>query len=199
MKVIGLTGGIACGKTTLSGMLKKLGASVIDADEISRSLTADGGEALPLIREAFGNGVFTPEGSLDRKALGNAVFGSETEREKLNAILHPMVYHKMAQEIQSCKEKGCTFVVLDVPLLFETGGDRLADITLCAVAPQEVQIQRLFTRNGLSREEALRRIHSQMPNEEKARRSHIVIDTHRPLQELEQMIKTLYQEWNQPT
>ena len=197
MKVIGLTGGIACGKTTLSSMLKELGAAVVDADEISRSLTAEGGEALPLIREAFGDGVFNGDGSLDRKALGSAVFASESEREKLNAILHPMVYGRMEQEIRFCKEKGFAVVVLDVPLLFETGGDRLADITLCAVVPEEVQIQRLYSRNGLSREEALSRIRSQMPNEEKARRSHIVIDTNRPLQELEQMINTLYQEWSQ--
>ncbi|MBE5778124.1 MAG: dephospho-CoA kinase [Clostridiales bacterium] len=199
MKVIGLTGGIACGKTTISGMLKKLGATVIDADEISRSLTADGGEALPLILQAFGPEVFTQEGKLDRKALGNIVFSDEEKRERLNAILHPMVYGKIQQEIDSCREKGLRFVVLDVPLLFETGGDRLADITVCAVAPEEVQIQRLHSRNGFSRQEALSRINSQMPNEEKARQSHLVIDTDRPLCQLEQMIKTLYQEWDQPT
>lgn len=198
MKVIGLTGGIACGKTTLADMLRRLGAVIIDADALSRSLTADGGEALPLIRQAFGDGVFQPSGSLDRQKLGAVVFGNAAARETLNGILHPMVYRRMEEEMQKCRESGAKVVVLDVPLLFETRGETLADLTLCAVAPEEVQIARLKSRNGLSRDEALSRIRSQMPNAEKARRSDIVIDTNRPLPELEGMIQTLYQEWNRP-
>ena len=198
MKVIGLTGGIACGKTTLADMLRRLGAVIIDADALSRSLTADGGEALPLIRQAFGDGVFQPSGSLDRQKLGAVVFGNAAARETLNGILHPMVYRRMEEEMQKCRESGAKVVVLDVPLLFETHGEILADLTLCAVAPEEVQIARLKSRNGLSRDEALSRIRSQMPNAEKARRSDIVIDTNRPLPELEGMIQTLYQEWNRP-
>ena len=198
MKVIGLTGGIACGKTTLADMLRRLGAVIIDADALSRSLTADGGEALPLIRQAFGDGVFQPSGSLDRQKLGAVVFGNAAARETLNGILHPMVYRRMEEEMQKCRESGAKVVVLDVPLLFETHGETLADLTLCAVAPEEVQIARLKSRNGLSRDEALSRIRRQMPNAEKARRSDIVIDTNRPLPELEGMIQTLYQEWNRP-
>lgn len=198
MKVIGLTGGIACGKTTLADMLRRLGAVIIDADELSRSLTADGGEALPYIRQAFGDEVFQPSGSLDRQKLGAVVFGNTAARETLNGILHPMVYRRMEEEMQKCRDLGVKVVVLDVPLLFETHGETLADLTLCAVAPEEVQISRLKSRNGLSRDEALSRIRSQMPNDEKARRSDIVIDTDRPLMELEEMIQTLYQEWNRP-
>lgn len=198
MKVIGLTGGIACGKTTLAQMLAKCGAAVIDADAISRRLTGEGGEALPFIRQSFGDRVFTKENSLDRQKLGEVVFGNEDSRQKLNAILHPMVYRRMEQELAKCRETNTRVVVLDVPLLFETGGEKLADLVVCAVAPQEIQIQRLASRNGLSREEALSRILSQMPNEEKARRSHVVIDTARPLEELNQMIQTLYQEWTRP-
>ena len=198
MKVIGLTGGIACGKTTLADMLRRLGAVIIDADELSRSLTADGGEALPYIRQAFGDGVFQPSGSLDRRKLGAVVFGNEAARETLNGILHPMVYRRMEEELVKCRDLGVKVVVLDVPLLFETHGETLADLTLCAVAPEETQISRLKSRNGLSRAEALSRIRSQMPNEEKARRSDIVIDTNCPLMELEEMIQTLYQEWNRP-
>ena len=198
MKVIGLTGGIACGKTTLADMLRRLGAVIIDADELSRSLTADGGEALPYIRQAFGDEVFQPSGSLDRRKLGQVVFGNEAARETLNGILHPMVYRRMEEELAKCRDLGVKVVVLDVPLLFETHGETLADLTLCAVAPEETQISRLKSRNGLSRDEALSRIRSQMPNEEKARRSDIVIDTNCPLMELEEMIQTLYQEWNRP-
>jgi dephospho-CoA kinase len=198
MKVIGLTGGIACGKTTLADMLRRLGAVIIDADELSRSLTADGGEALPYIRQAFGDGVFQPSGSLDRRKLGQVVFGNEEARETLNGILHPMVYRRMEEELAKCRDLGVKVVVLDVPLLFETHGETLADLTLCAIAPEETQISRLKSRNGLSRDEALSRIRSQMPNDEKARRSDIVIDTDRPLMELEEKIQTLYQEWNRP-
>lgn len=195
MKIIGLTGGIACGKTTVAAMLKELGATVLDADEISRGLTAPGGPALPAIREAFGPKVFLPDGTLDRKALAAIVFGNKAALETLNAITHPMVIARLESGIAACRESGASIVVLDVPLLFEVGAQRLADVTVCATAPEEVQILRMQSRNQYTREEALRRIRSQMPVAEKAARSDIVLDTDLPLPELEKEVETLYHLW----
>lgn len=198
MRIIGLTGGIACGKSTVSGMLRSFGAQIVDADQISHQLTAPGGDALPLIREKFGDGVFAPDWTLCRERLAKKVFASEEARQKLNNILHPMVFRKMEEQIALCREKAAPLVVLDVPLLFETGGDKMAEDVLLVTAPEEIQIQRLKSRNGLSREEALSRIRSQMPTREKAARSRWVVDTNCPMSELEKKIHTLYQEWLRP-
>ena len=195
MFTIALTGGIACGKSTVSGMLAQLGAAVIDADAISRSLTADGGAALPAVRSAFGDGVFHADGSLDRAALSAVVFADKQALAALNGIIHPMVIRQMEDHLDECRKTGAGVVVLDVPLLFEAGMQDMGDIVVCVTAPEEVQIARLHSRNGYTREEALSRIRNQMPVEEKAHLSDVVIDTNCTLAELAQKVETLYQGW----
>ena len=170
--VIGLTGGIACGKSNLSRALREQGVHVIDADAISHSLTADGGPALPAIRQAFGDQVFDGD-SLNRRTLANLVFSDEDKRKTLNGILHPMVLAEIRREIGA--EEAA--VVLDVPLLFETGMDSWCDEIWCAYVPQKIQIQRVMKRDGVSGREAVRRIRSQMPVREKCKRSRHVIRT----------------------
>ena len=195
MLTIALTGGIACGKSTVAEMLQSFGASVIDADAISRGLTAPGGAALPMIRQTFGGDVFHADGTLDRKALSQKVFGNEAALAKLNGITHPMILAEMEAQKEACRKQGAEAVVLDVPLLFEANMQHLGDFIVCVTAPEEVQIQRMASRNGFTREEALSRIQSQMPVWEKARRSDVVIDTDRPIDELEQEVRRLYQGW----
>lgn len=195
MKIIGLTGGIACGKTTVASMLSELGASVIDADAISHQLTAPGGDALPAIREAFGRLVFFPDGTLNRGALASLVFSNEEDLTTLNGITHPMILDRLKEEIDTCRKMGALIVVLDVPLLFEVGAEALADITVCATSPEEVQIERMRTRSGLNREQALSRIRSQMPVSEKEARSDVVLDTNKPLSQLQQDVQKLYHSW----
>ena len=195
MLTIALTGGIACGKSTVSGMLAQLGASIIDADQISRSLTAPNGDALPAIRRTFGDSVFNADGTLNRPALSAVVFSDKTAIEKLNAITHPLVKQQMDEQLAQCRKNGAPVVVLDVPLLFEASMQHMGDLVACVVAPEEVQIARMASRNGYTREEALSRIRNQMPVSEKARRSDIVIDTDKPLPELQKEIETLYQNW----
>lgn len=172
--VIGLTGGIACGKSHLARTLRDAGACLVDADEISRSLTAEGGPALEKIRAAFGDGVFQGE-KLDRRALGERVFADESALALLNAILHPMIFEEMRRRID--EEKG--IVVMDVPLLYETGLDGWCDEIWCAYVPQKEQIKRLRARDGLTRKAALERIRAQMPAREKANRADRVIRTDR--------------------
>lgn len=195
MKIIALTGGIACGKTTLANMLRELGAPVIDADAISRSLTAPGGKALPALREAFGGEVFQDGQTLNRAALAARVFQDPEQLRKLNAVTHPLIIERMQSEIERCRKSGAPVVVLDVPLLFETGLDRLADETVCVSAPLPVQLKRLMTRNGLTEEQAMRRIQSQMPLCEKEKLADRTISTDCPLEELRARMGRLYRQW----
>lgn len=195
MKIIALTGGISCGKTTLANMLRELGAPVIDADAISRSLTAPGGKALPAIREAFGGEVFQNDQTLNRAALAERVFHDPEQLQKLNNLTHPLIIERMQSEIERCRKSGAPVVVLDVPLLFETGLDRLADETVCVSAPLPVQLKRLMTRNGLTEEQAMRRIQSQMPLCEKEKLADRTISTDCPLEELRARMSRLYRQW----
>ena len=193
MLVMALTGGIACGKSTVAEMLANLGACVVDADAISRSLTAPGGAALPAIRQAFGDGVFRPDGTLDRAALAGAVFGRPPAVERLNAIMHPMIRREMQNQLENSRKRGVRIVVLDVPLLFEAGMEDMADLVVCAVSPQNVQMARMASRSGYTAQEAMNRIRSQMPVAQKAARSDVVIDTNVPLDRLRCQVQQLYQ------
>lgn len=187
--VIGLTGGIACGKTNLSDALRAIGAPVIDADKISRSITAPGGKALPAIRKAFGNQVFCGE-QLNRKALGNLVFSNPSFLAQLNAITHPLIFQITQAEMKNHTGP----VVLDVPLLFETGMDQWCDEIWCAYIPQKEQIKRLMHRDGITYRAALQRIHAQMPTIEKARKSHHIIRTIGSKEESAQIVLSLWQQ-----
>ena len=166
---IGLTGSIACGKSTVSQYLRQKGCFIVDADAISRALTADGGAALPEIRRAFGDDVFSGV-SLDRAKLGQLVFADAQKRETLNAILHPMILSEIRRQLDRLDAPG-QIVVGDVPLLFECGMESMFDTVWVVRAARETQIQRLFERDGLSREQAERRIDSQMPPVPSSRRT----------------------------
>lgn len=167
MKIIALTGGIACGKSTLAEMLHELGAPIVDADEVSRSLTAPGGKALPAIREAFGSEVFQNDQTLNRAALAERVFHDPEQLQKLNDVTHPLIIAQMKSEIERCRESGAPVVVLDVPLLFETGLDRLADETVCVSCAPARAAEAAHDPERPTEEQAMNRIRSQMPLNEK--------------------------------
>lgn len=185
--VIGLTGGIACGKSNLSRALRAYGAPVVDADEISRALTAKGGAALPAIRARWGDQVFEGE-ELNRRALSDVIFADPQERAALNAIVHPMVFAEMRRQMAA--ERGP--VVLDVPLLFEAGMENWCDEIWCAWVPQKEQVRRLRKREGVTYAEALRRIHAQMPNTEKRKRANHVIRTDGTKEQSGQIVISLW-------
>jgi dephospho-CoA kinase len=175
---VALTGGIATGKSYCLGKFAAAGASTIDADALARQAVAPGTAGFEAVRSRFGAGVLTPEGGLDRDALGRLVFADLDSRRALEAIVHPTVHAAIGRWMQTLDNGGQHRIgVADVPLLYETGLDRDFDTVVVTTCPHELQIERLQSRSGLTRDEALGRIAAQMPLEEKVRRAAYVIDT----------------------
>ncbi len=176
MKVIGLTGGIATGKTTITDYLLSLGATVIDADSISRRLTEPGNGVLLEIAAAFGQEYLDENGSLKRKELGRLIFSDEASRLKLNQILHPKIAEGIREELARYHGMGLGAVILSAPLLFEAGLDALTDeVWLVALTPEE-QIRRLMARDGVSEEEAQKRLNAQSSLQDKLAKTGRIID-----------------------
>jgi len=186
---IGLTGSIACGKSTVSAYLRELGIPVVDADAISRALTAPGGNALPAVRAAFGDAVFDGD-ILNRRALGALVFSDPLQLKRLNAILHPMIISEVRSQLESLDRKH-PLVAGDVPLLFECGMEPLFDRIWVVSAPRAVQIARIVERDHLTEAEAAQRIDAQMPLGEKEIRADAVIDSDGPLEATRAQVRSL--------
>lgn len=189
---VGLTGGIASGKSTVSAYLRHLGAYVVDADEIAKEVTARGTDGLRAVVEAFGADLMTGDGELDRKALARRVFASESQRERLNAIVHPRVARRLEEEEALARSHGEPAVVLDVPLLFEAGMDRMVDEVWLVAVPPEIQVSRMRSRNGYDEAEAWARVMSQLPLEEKLERADVVIWNDGPWGETERRVRDLW-------
>ena len=192
--VVGLTGGTGCGKSEAARYLSGLGARHIDADAISRSLTAADGEAIPEIRRLFGGEVFAEDGSLNRRALHDLVFSSIAHKRALEGIIHPLVQRKTMDEIQAAGEDGFAVVILDVPLLFESGMDVLCDETWTMSAPEEIQIERICQRDGLNEDQARARIAGQMSMEDRNARADKVIRSDRSIEKTRAELNQLYQQ-----
>lgn len=192
MRVIGLTGGIACGKSNVSETLRDLGAVIIDGDVLSRELTAPGGEALPAIRARFGDGVFQEDGTLNRRRLGAVIFGNDEARLALDGIMQPLLWALIRRRMEEARSAGSAICVLDMPLLYEAGLDALCDTVWCVYIPEETQIERLMARDGFTRQEALSRLRSQMPAKEKAEKAQVVIDTSGSISYTKAMLPELY-------
>lgn len=192
--VVGLTGGTGCGKSEAARYLASLGAKHIDADAISRSLTADGGAAIEAIRETFGNEVFHEDGSLNRRAMHDLVFSSVAHKRALEGIIHPLVQRCTVDEIEAAAGEGYRVAILDVPLLFECGMDVLCDETWTMSADPKVQIERICERDGLSEAQAAARIAGQMSMEERNSRANKVIGSDRPIEKTRAELSQLYQQ-----
>ncbi|EME29500.1 Dephospho-CoA kinase domain-containing protein [Galdieria sulphuraria] len=193
--VIGLTGGIASGKSTVVELLKKKNAVVVDADWIARQVVEPGTFAYKRIVREFGTQVVGADRKLDRTQLGRLIFGDESKRRQLNRITHPWIIFYMIRDCVMSVLMGRPFIVLDVPLLFETRRLLwLCTVTVVVVCDRDQQIDRLVRRNHLSREEALQRIDSQMPLQEKAAMAHFVLDNSGSLLALEEQVENLWQQ-----
>ncbi len=242
--VIGLTGGIASGKSTVSRMLRELGAVIIDADEVSREVVSPGTAGWRRVVDAFGPGILRPDGTINRRKLGGMVFGDKEALDKLDSIIHPLVMARVEETLaklsreavegkegtgeqenvagmegvaeqegmvkikdagekrsavereagRSRRKLNVKVVVLDAPLLFEVGADKLVDEVWVVSVDPETQMQRLIRRNGYSKAEALSRISSQMPLPEKERLSDVVIDNRGDPESTRKQVLALWQE-----
>lgn len=193
---IGLTGGIASGKSTVAHMLKELGIPVIDADIIAREVVEIGEEAYVQIIETFGNDILQENGEIDRAKLGAIVFHDEEKRKQLNAIVHPAVRKKMMAQKEEYMNSGEQTVVLDIPLLLESKLTHLVDKIMVVYVDESVQLERLMKRNGFSSEEAIARIRSQMPLAEKVAYADAVIDNNGTIEKTREQLLHILTTWN---
>ena len=187
--VLGLTGGTGCGKSEAAQFLRSLGAQVADADAISRALTAPEGAALPEIRRYFGDGVFSEDGSLNRRALGERIFHDPAAKTALEGAIHPRVRSALEEAVRTSVAR---VTVLDVPLLFETGMEEICDEVWTMSADEETQIARVCARDGLSAEQARARIAGQMSMAERNARADRVIDSRRPIEQTRAALRLYY-------
>lgn len=177
MLILGITGSLGTGKTTVAKIFKKLGAVVLDADAIAHRLIEPNTTAWKKIKDCFGSGVFDKSGAIKRRALAKKIFSDRQRLNKLCGIIHPLVYKEIERKIKKIKKADSGAVVaLDVPLLLESGGRSKVDKLIVVAARRDVQIRRSLRKFGLTRAEAMRRIKAQMPLSEKVKAADFVID-----------------------
>jgi len=177
MKVIGLTGGIGSGKSTVSQFLAELGAVILDADKVGHEALKPDTEVWREVVAAFGRQILIPGGYIDRAKLGEIVFGKPESLSRLNLIMHPRMYDMVKAQLEGYRRQGIEVVVLEAPLLIEAGWTSLVDEVWVAVASESTVLRRLQERTGLSRAESLARIRSQLSSEERIKHTDVVIDT----------------------
>ena len=193
MKIIGLTGGIGSGKSTVSQFLAELGAVIIDADKVGHEVFKPGTEAWREVVAAFGRQILTPNGDIDREKLGEIVFGNSDSLARLDRIMHPRIKEKVKTQLESYQRQGIAVVVIEAPLLGEAGWTQLVAEVWVTVAPESTVLRRLRERCGLSEAESLARIRSQLSSEERVRHADVIIDTDGSLGELKARVGDLWQ------
>ena len=192
MKVIGLTGGIGSGKSTVAQFLAELGAVIIDADRVGHEILKPDTELWREVVATFGQQVLTPGGDIDRKKLGEMVFGNTELLARLNQIMHPRMHAMVKAQLDEYRRQGVRVVVLEAPLLLEAGWTPLVDEVWVTVASESTVLKRLQERVGLSKEESLARIHSQLSSEERLRYADVVINTDCSLGEVKAKVRKLW-------
>jgi dephospho-CoA kinase len=192
---IGLTGGVASGKSTVAAALRARGAAIVDADAIAREVARPGGPAYPGIVEAFGPSVIGPDGALDRRGLAGRVFTDAAARRRLNALTHPHIRRRMAEDAAHLTASAGTVIVFDIPLLLDTtdGGDLALDGIVVVYADRETRLRRLTARDGMPEDDARRRLAAQVPLEDKVKRADWVIDNSGTPAETAAQVERLWQ------
>lgn len=186
---IGLTGGVGSGKSTVSSYMHELGIPVIDGDKLAREAVIPGSRAMAEMRKAFGPHIFLPDGSLNRLKMGEIVFNDEEKRQKLNSIIHPFIWHRTREELIRAQEEEFPVVVLDMPLLLEISWQlRVEEVWLVEV-PLEVQIARVISRDGFTREQVMERIGKQMPTTNKMNYADVIIDNSRSVEDTRRQVR----------
>jgi len=191
VKLIGLTGGVGSGKSTVAGILRDLGADIVDADEASHAVYAPGTPGFDAVVREFGP-EYVRDGQVDRVRLGRLVFDDVDARARLNAIVHPLVRDWMAERTREAAERGAEVVIQDVPLLYENGLADLFSSVVLVYVPEDVQLERLVEGRGLTEDRARAMIAAQMPIDEKRRRAHHVIDNSGTREETRRQVEEIW-------
>jgi len=191
MRVFGLTGNIGSGKSAVAAMLREAGIPVLDADRISREMTAPGGRAYDAVVETFGRGILRDDGSIDRKRLGEIVFADPRSRERLEAITHPAIFEGMKEAISGIEREGHRVVVVEAALIHESGRKGLFEAVISVTCDRETAISRLAARDGMTRSQADARLRAQMDADRKAGASDYVIDNSGSLDETRRQVVAL--------
>ena len=195
MKIIGLTGGIACGKSTVSTELRARGAAIIDADALAHELSQPHQPLYNAYVQRFGREIVTENGTLDRAAIARRVFADPAVRAEVDAIAHPLILMAAEERLRAARDENKRAAVLAVPLLFEAGWDALADETWVVALPREEQLARLLARDtSMDEGEARARIAAQMPLAEKCARADVIIDNSGTKEEIREYIGKLWKE-----
>ena len=193
MKVIGLTGGIGSGKSTVSRFLAELGAVILDADKVGHEALKPDTEIWRQVVATFGRQILTTGGDIDREQLGEMVFDNPESLVRLNRIMHPRMYEIVTARLDDYRRQGMDVVVLEAPLLIEVGWTFSVDEVWVTIASEATVLSRLEAQKGLSPQQALTRIHSQLSSEERIRHADVVIDTDCDLDELRARVGELWQ------
>jgi len=198
MILVGLTGGVACGKSSVARLFQDCGAILIDADVLARTVVERGKTALKDIARSFGKKTLQPDGTLDRQALAKIVFASPARLKKLNAIVHPRVAREQARMTREIAgQEPHAVVIYDAPVLIEAGAHKRMDRIVVVSADEPTQVKRLRNRNHLSKTEALRRIRSQIPLEKKVKLADYVIDGTLSYEQTKHEVERIYDELKQ--
>jgi len=194
MKVIGLTGGIGSGKSTVAQFLQELGAVIIDADKVGHEVLKPNTEVWRQVVAVFGRQILKPDGDIDRKKLGEIVFSNPEHLARLNQLMHPPIYKAVTAQLEEYRRQGARVVVVEAPLLIEAGWTSLIDEVWVTAAPETTILRRLKEGMGLSQAQSLARIRSQLPAKERLKHADVVIDTDSSLDEVKAKVKELWQE-----
>ncbi|MGO4888675.1 dephospho-CoA kinase [Anaerobacillus sp. MEB173] len=196
MTIIGLTGGIASGKSTVSNMIIDLEIPLVDADQVARDVVMPGEPAYNEIVSHFGDHILEEDGTINRKKLGEVIFNNKEQREVLNKIVHPAVRSEMRAQTEAYQQEGHKTIVLDIPLLFESKLTYLVEKTILVYVDEEVQLKRLMERDQSSEQEAQSRISSQLPLKEKISLADEVINNNGTIEETKNQLRTILKKWN---
>ncbi|MGM7636428.1 dephospho-CoA kinase [Bacillus sp. Hm123] len=194
--IIGLTGGIASGKSTVSQMLKEKGFAIVDADVAARAVVEPGQQALTQIIETFGKAILQEDGSLDRLKLGERIFNNEVERKKLNSIVHPAVRQFMLAEKEAAIEAGKKTIIMDIPLLFESQLTWMVEKVIVVYVNEDTQLHRLMARNDFDEATAKSRIASQLSLSDKAAQADVVINNNGTMEETKEQLEQILIDWH---
>lgn len=190
--IVGLTGGIACGKSTVAKMFAQLGCVIIDADQVAREVVEPGENGHEAIIHRFGPQILHENGELNRKALGDIVFKDKNALADLNAILHPLIRTRMNEKKEEAKQIHPPLIIMDIPLLFESEQKHTVEAVIVVYVPPAEQLKRLMERDQLTAEDAQRRIDSQLPIEDKKKWADFIIDNSGSLEKTREQVESLF-------